>query len=238
MDPIPVSDAVWRLPLPLAHCHLVRIDDGYAVIDAGAPGTAPHLLDGLSRLSIAPGQVRQIVLTHYHLDHTGALAELAAATGATVLAGAADAPVIRGDLAETAPVLAGDRQLYEQTMAGATDLDPATRAPCRVDVELSDGDELSGWGEPVRVLSVPGHTDGSIALHLPRSRVLFPGDPVAVFGGRAMLGPFNVDPDAARASFHRLAGLDVDTLCPPHGEVIGAGAAGLLRAATPDEDWR
>ncbi len=128
--------------------------------------------------------------------------------------------------------------LHEQIMAGfaAAGLPPLRHVG--VDVELRDGDTLDGWPEPVRVLHVPGHTPGGIALHLPGSRVLFPGDIIGNAGGRAVLGPFNVDRAGAVASFRRLAALeDVDTVCVPHGEPILTGAREVLAAASPEEDW-
>ena len=81
------------------------------------------------------------------------------------------------------------------------------------------------------VLSIPGHTPGSIAIHLPRERLLFTGDNIASLGDRPILGPFNVDRDEAIASFRRLAALDVDIACFGHGSPIAADASRSLRRA-------
>jgi glyoxylase-like metal-dependent hydrolase (beta-lactamase superfamily II) len=71
------------------------------------------------------------------------------------------------------------------------------------------------------VLSVPGHTDGSIALHLPADGVLFTGDLIAEWNGDIVQGPFNVDPETAARSARRLAALsDVDIACFGHGEPL------------------
>ncbi|WCD83725.1 Hydroxyacylglutathione hydrolase [Streptomyces xanthophaeus] len=168
----------------------------------------------------------------------GSAADLVAATGARVLAGARDAPFIRGTAPEAEPVFtASERALYEQVMAGLADagVPPTKHVP--VDIELRDGDTLDGWAEPVHVLHVPGHTPGSIALHLISSSVLFTGDIVATTEGRAILGPFNVDREEAIASFRRLAALEVETVCVPHGEPLMKNAGAVLRAAAPEDDW-
>lgn len=60
--------------------------------------------------------------------------------------------------------------------------------PVRVDRDLSDGEVLD-FG--ARVVHIPGHTDGSIALHLPEHGVLFTGDTVANVDDRTILGVFN-----------------------------------------------
>ena len=70
------------------------------------------------------------MLTHSHSDHIGSAADLVAATGAQVLAGALDAPVIRGTAPEPPPVLtAAERPLYDGIMAGfaASELPPLSR---------------------------------------------------------------------------------------------------------------
>ncbi|MFF8415876.1 MBL fold metallo-hydrolase [Streptomyces sp. NPDC015680] len=238
MEPSQVTPTVWRLSFPVGHVHFVRLPDGYALIDTAVPGSAPAILDALTRLGGRPEDLRQIVLTHSHIDHMGSAADLVEATGARVLAGAVDAPFIRGTAPEPQPVYtAPEHALHEQIMAGFAEADVQPTRHVPVDVELRDGDTIDGWGEPVHVLHVPGHTPGSIALHLPSSGVLFPGDIVATAEGRAILGPFNVDREQAIASFRRLASLDVEALCVPHGEPVLKGASEELRAATPENDW-
>ncbi|GII85238.1 MBL fold metallo-hydrolase [Sphaerisporangium siamense] len=238
MRPVQVTPVIWQFPSPVGHVYLVRIPGGYALIDTGVPGSAPEILDALAQVGARPRDVREIVLTHGHVDHMGSAADLVEATGARVLAGAADAPVIRGLRPEPEVTFTdSERVLHEQVMAGfaAAGLPPLRHV--EVDVELRDGDVLDGWGETVRVLHVPGHTPGSVALHLPSSGVLFPGDNVAAAEGRVILGPFNVARQEAIASFHRLAELDVETLCVPHGDPVVEGAGALLKASTPEKDW-
>ncbi|WP_116210280.1 MBL fold metallo-hydrolase [Streptomyces olivoreticuli] len=238
MELIQITPAVWQLSFPVGHVHLVRLPDGYALIDTGVPGSAPAILDALEQLGSRPQDVRQIVLTHFHVDHMGSAADLVAATGARVLAGALDAPFIRGTTPEPEPVFtASERTLHEQITAGFADanMPPVKHVP--VDIELRDGDTLDGWAEPVRVLHVPGHTPGGVALHLTSSGVLFPGDIVATAEGRAILGPFNVDRKEAIASFRRLAALEVETVCVPHGRPLVRDGGAVLRSAAPEGDW-
>ncbi|MEU1090320.1 MBL fold metallo-hydrolase [Streptomyces sp. NPDC005892] len=238
MELVQVAPVVWQLAFPVGHVHFVRTPHGWALIDTGVPGSAPVILDALERLGGRPRDLRQIVLTHSHLDHMGSAADLVEVTGARVLAGAPDAPFVRGTAPEPRPVhTASERALHERVVAGFSEADvrPARHLP--VDGELHEGDSVSDWGEPVHVLHVPGHTPGSIALHLPSSGVLFPGDIVATAEGRAILGPFNVDREQAIASFRRLASLEVEVVCVPHGEPVLKGASEVLRAAEPERDW-
>ena len=104
--------------------------------------------------------------------------------------------------------------------------------PPRIDRELRDGD-APGFGDGAVTVAVPGHTPGSIALWLPRHRVLFAGDAAARGpDGTVTCGVFNVSRTQAAASFRRLAGLSAELACFGHGEPLTHGAAAVLRAAT------
>jgi glyoxylase-like metal-dependent hydrolase (beta-lactamase superfamily II) len=104
----------------------------------------------------------------------------------------------------------------------------------RVDVDqvLWEGDHLD-WGLPRAVIvDAPGHTPGSIALHLPDDRVLFTGDNIASLGAKPILGPFNVAREEAIESFRRLSQLDIDIACFGHGDpIIGDAGSALKRTA-------
>ena len=143
---------------------------------------------------LAPlGRLRRIVLTHFHADHAGSAAELAT-DGVQVLAHRADAPVIRGERPGPPPSFTpAERELHARVAAG---LPPAP--PARVDVELGQGYRLDVGGKAL-VLSVPGHTDGSIALHLPADGVLFTGDLIAEWNGDIVQGRSMWTPRRQRA---------------------------------------
>ena len=113
--------------------------------------------------------------------------------------------------------------IYQRVSAGL----PDTAPPVPVDRELVDGDVLD-FGGGAEVLAIPGHTVGSIAIHLPRDGVLFTGDTIANVG-IVMLGTFNQDRAQTVASFRRLAALDVETACFGHGEPITSSAGDRLR---------
>ncbi len=113
--------------------------------------------------------------------------------------------------------------IHQRVSAGL----PESAPPVPALRELHDGDVLD-FGGGAEVLAVPGHTDGSIAIHLPRHGVLFTGDTIANVG-TVMLGTFNQDRAQTIASFKRLATLEVETACFGHGEPITAAARTRIR---------
>jgi glyoxylase-like metal-dependent hydrolase (beta-lactamase superfamily II) len=56
--------------------YLLRSDEEAALVDAGPGTTLPALLTALDGLSVAPHQVRHLLITHIHLDHAGAAGAL------------------------------------------------------------------------------------------------------------------------------------------------------------------
>ncbi|QGV82915.1 MBL fold metallo-hydrolase [Streptomyces ficellus] len=225
MELIDVRPRLFMLRFPIGQAYVwVDGDDDLTLIDAGWAGAAPRIEAALRSRGLRPEGLRRIVLTHCHRDHAGAAGALAGRYGAEVVAHAADAPVVRNEAPVPEPVLLDwEVPLYEHGLT----VPPAP--PTRVDREVVDGDGL-GFGDGARVVHTPGHTDGSIAVHLPRHGVLFTGDTVASVG-RVALGVFHVDRERAGTSMRRLAGLAPETVCFGHGDPLTEDAAAVLRAA-------
>jgi glyoxylase-like metal-dependent hydrolase (beta-lactamase superfamily II) len=224
LDVVAITPTISMLRFEVVNSYAVRFDAGFAVIDTGPLGSEGPILAALAQLDDS-ASLRQIVLTHSHKDHAGSARALAEETGATLLAGARDAPVIAGAREEPAPVITTEERPFYDRIAPLIPPSP----PVHVDRVLREGDDL-GWDRPTEVIEVPGHTAGSIAIHLPDERVLLTGDNVASLGGRAILGPFNVVRQEAIASFRRLAEMDVDIACFGHGDPIVGDARGALLA--------
>jgi glyoxylase-like metal-dependent hydrolase (beta-lactamase superfamily II) len=218
-----LTEQLWRVEPAFGQCWIWRDGDEVTLIDSGPPGSAPVIAAALADLGLGTSAVARLVLTHFHVDHAGSANDVRG-WGAEVLAHRGDAPVVRGAEPEPQPpLLPSEEELFAQVGGGAS------APPCPVDRELDGGAELPFGGGAV-VVHGPGHTPGSIGLHLPAAGVLFTGDTVAEFGGGLILGPFNLDRQAAAASFRLLASLDADIACFGHGEPVVGGAGERLRA--------
>lgn len=228
MESVELLPQLHLLRLRFGQAYLWNDDGELTLIDTGLVGSEDDIAQAIAALGLPRSALRRVILTHFHEDHAGSAAAIAGWDDLTVLAGQADAPIIRGVRPGPPPVLTEEEKpLYEAIVVDAG-LPPAP--PSRVDRELHDGDRLD-IGGGARVLEIPGHTDGSIALYLEGPRVLFTGDTIASHEGQVILGVFNLDRQRAIASMRRLAALDADVACFGHGEPVVGGAAAVLRAA-------
>jgi glyoxylase-like metal-dependent hydrolase (beta-lactamase superfamily II) len=210
------ADFVWA--------YLLVDRDRVTIVDTAIPESANTLLETLAAVGRKPSDVREIVLTHYHGDHMGSAAALLERTGAECVAHRLDAGVVRGDRAEDVAQISDlERPFYEQATASVVE---AQR--CRVDREVEDGDEIEFAGG-ARVIHIPGHTPGSIGLHIPRLSTVILGDAAARFQGHLIVGAFNADPPQAVASVRKIAALDFEVACFGHGDPITAAASAAFR---------
>ena len=223
MQPQLVVPGVHLLPFEIGQVYLWEWDGYLTIIDSGIAGSADAILHAVQTIGRQPTDIKEIVLTHFHPDHIGSAADLAARTGVPVLAHWADAPVMRGELEGQPPVLLDfERPIFE---AVSPLVPPAPSVP---GVQEVDDKQISAGGGIF--VSVPGHTAGSLALHLPQLGVLFTGDTIAHHGGDPILGVFNVDREEAIRSLKKQAALEFETACFGHGPPIVGGASGQLRA--------
>ncbi len=211
--------------LGIGRAYLYQEADRLTLIDTGLAGSAERVYGAIERTGRRLEDLKQIVITHYHNDHIGSLADIVERTDAQVLVHPVDAPVLRGEQPMPGPSGGGLWRLLAPLMERMV----KQPEPARVDRELNDGDEVDLDGG-AQVVHAPGHTMGSIALFLPKRRVLFAGDAVAnLFGLRTPIGMYTEDQAQARDSIRKLAGLDFEVACFGHGKPMDRDASLAFR---------
>lgn len=123
------------------------------VIDPG-----DNITQILARLAKHKLTLKQIVVTHGHIDHVGGAVQLKKATGAPVLLNQNDLPLLK----------------MMDMQAGWLGIAPPEVAP--PDVSAEEGMMTGIAGHAAQVLHTPGHTQGSICLYLAPEHLLIAGD--------------------------------------------------------------
>ena len=223
--PVEVVPGVCQLHVIGARVTALFDDQGVVLVDAGPRASLGLIAAGLRALDSDLDQVRLVVLTHHHPDHSGGLAKLMEATSAQVAVHRYDAGIVNGNEPQSAqlrnPVLAAIGQPFLSLLYGY---------PVKVDYLLEDGDTLP-LAQEVRVIHIPGHTPGSICLHAVSKKVLIVGDALQYrFGRLGEAAPLvTQDPQQARESLKRLVDLDFDVICFSHFPPLREDARATLR---------
>ncbi|WP_433299805.1 MBL fold metallo-hydrolase [Actinoplanes sp. CA-030573] len=215
-----VVDGVFELSLGFVNVHLVLTDDGVVLVDTGLPRRSTRIDKALHDIKKQIGDVRTILLTHHHFDHTGNVADLRTRSGARVFAHAADAPVITGAI-RAEPKRALVRLVSRFMSAEPTKIDQL--------ITTDESEPIPGF----TALHTPGHTRGHVSYLLDRAGgVLFAGDAAA--GKKGEVG------SAPRAAAENLGDLDRSVLKLAshtfenavfgHGQAISARAVERFRA--------
>lgn len=102
--------------------------------------------------------VKQIVVTHAHIDHVGGAAKLKAMTGAPVL------------------LNQNDEVLLKMLDVQAAWLGMKTPGQVEIDRSIGGGDAIAAGAVKAEVIHTPGHTEGSICLYFEPQRTLVAGD--------------------------------------------------------------
>lgn len=225
-----VADGVWRmrggLPAKDFNVYFIEEDDGVTLFDGGIRAMTNSVAKAGARL----GGITRVVLGHAHPDHRGVAPGLAV----PVLCHESDRADAEGDGGvryfhlERLNLLA--RRVYPGLLR-MWDGGPVTIADT-----VAEGDEIAGF----RVVHLPGHAPGMIALFRDEDRVALTSDAFYLIDVETGLPKpprlphpaFNFDTDQARESLRKLAALDPAAAWPGHlGPLTGDVRAQLEQAA-------
>lgn len=194
--------------------HLLVEGERAWLIDTGMAGEPVLLRRLMRRLGLGPESIEGIFLTHGHLDHAGNLAEIKEWTGAPVYGHPAEQAHVDGVYP------------YEGMARWAGRLEAMGRRtfryrPARIDEPLADGDELPVWGG-LRVIHLPGHSDGHCGFYSAKHDLLFSGDLFASYFLTTHLSPpiFTSHPERLPGSLRRVVELDPRWIVPNHYDVL------------------
>lgn len=95
LDPLHIIGGVWFVGTEQASSHLIDTGDGLIMIDTGYQDTLAFVLRSIYEAGFKPTDIRYIINTHWHDDHTEATRDMARISGAKTLIWEDDLPKAR-----------------------------------------------------------------------------------------------------------------------------------------------
>lgn len=142
-EPFKVHGSVYYVGTRGLSSFLVATPSGHILVDGGLPENARVIADNVRSLGFDVRDVKYLLNSHAHVDHSGGLARLKEMAGATMVASQEDAWAL------------------ETGLVPGSENDPAFSAPpVKVDRTIADGESLSLGGVTLTARLSPGHTKG------------------------------------------------------------------------------
>ena len=153
--------------------------DEICLIDSGVSSSENFIFDYLEKTGHAPDDISLLILTHSHPDHIGSAQSIQRISGCEIAAHEGEKSWIE-DV---------DLQFKERPVPNFHSM---VEGPVQVDHVLEDMDVIElGKDIHLKVIHTPGHSKGSISIHIPPERVLITGDAVPIQGDLPIYDDFN-----------------------------------------------
>jgi glyoxylase-like metal-dependent hydrolase (beta-lactamase superfamily II) len=211
--PVELSKRIVPLRGFMGLCHLLIEENnkGAVLIDTGLFGEAWMLKLALNKRGLSPKDIKAVLMTHGHLDHSGNLSYLKKLTGAKIYAHPLEQDIINGCFD------------YQGINTWCGRLESLGRKvlrvgkPVAIDEHLEDGQLLPFFGG-LRVVHLPGHTLGHCGFFSDKQKLLFSGDLFSSYTMFSHLPPpiLNTAPELMLHSLEKAWNLEPEFVIPQH----------------------
>ena len=209
-----ITNNIYQISLGAVNTFIIE-DNGLTLIDTGTANSADKIFAAIIKGGKDPHDIKRIILTHCHPDHTGSAAEIKKRLNIPVFAHYVDALLIEKGIGMRKPMYLSpgfiNLIVYNLFIKKA----PGTLDALKADELLKDNDVIPVGGG-IEVIHTPGHCAGHIALLVKNEGVLIAGDICANAAGLG-ISTINEDTDLSIKSILKAASFNFDKAVFGHG---------------------
>ncbi|WP_255151553.1 MBL fold metallo-hydrolase [Halorarius halobius] len=235
MSTFQVTDGVYGIDIGMFDAGVASVylfdDEEPTLVDAGTAASAETIMDGLADCGVEPAALEHLVLSHIHVDHSGAASALVdAAPNLDVYIHESTAP----HLVDPEGLIESSRRAMGDHFASMGEQGAVPEA--NVVGVGDDGTTVDIGANSLELLYAPGHSPDHFAVWNPERELLFAAECLGIYLARAdrWLPPAtlpNFDVEMIADAIDRLRALDPERIVFPHfGEWPGEPAAAFERA--------
>lgn len=187
------------------------------LVDTGVKGNLKKILLMLKNNRLKPEDIKLIILTHTHYDHTGNLHELKKLTGATVVVNSNEFENLKNGFM---PIPGGQRFLMQIVSGLGKFILPrfASPKPFTADVVIDKELDLAPYGIAGKVIHTPGHSPGSQSVVI--SKKVIAGDCFMNMNYGVVFPHFAEDPILLLKTWQNLFNMGIEEIYPGHGKKL------------------
>ena len=177
MEATQITENVFQLTLPIVNVFLVDHPAGLILIDTGPKGSKDLIFQGIRQIGKQPEDLKYIILTHAHHDHSGGLASILETVNVPVYASALCAKMVTKGIAFEPELRLLAFLMKLITLFGIIRLQFLYIKPIKSLIKtVCEGDKIPG-ANGLQVINAPGHCAEQIALFYPvKEALLFAAD--------------------------------------------------------------
>jgi metallo-beta-lactamase class B len=212
-EPFQLIDNIYYVGTDGISAYIIKTSQGLILMDTALPQQTGMIKGNITKLGFKLDDIKIILNSHAHFDHTGGLAEIKKETGAQLVAGERDKPLLEGGY------YPGDEK--------DTDL---SFPPVKVDRAVKEGDKVTLGETTLTAHSMPGHSPGCTSWEMTVKDGGQDRDVLFFCSGTVALNKLVGEPtypgiaDDYRSTFAKAKAMKIDVLLGPHPEVYGMQA--------------
>jgi metallo-beta-lactamase class B len=223
-EPFKIIDNVYYVGTAGLASYLITSPQGHILVDTAMPEATSQIKANIAKLGFNVTDIKYLLNTHAHIDHTGGLAEMKQASGAQLVAGERDKPLLEGGY-----------------YPGAQEETALDFPPVKVDRTVREGDTVTVGNVTLTAHETPGHSPGCTSWSFSvkdgdatRSVLIFCSGTVAL--NRLVGHPtYPGIVDDYRKTFAWAKDMKVDVLLAPHPEMYDmAGKRAKIADGAPN----